>query len=320
MMTCTDLGHRLIVTLTDPSGRCRSHRVETPTPINSLIPQLAGTAAAIAARAQLFASLETVGALLGEILTEAVSGASHLYVIADGSMWSLPWAALPLADGRMLSDALSVSLVPSIGWLVSSPRGSDLAVDTALAIGVGEEQGFGPLAASAVEVADLGWLRSTLLIDDAAKPHVVLDALGDHDVAYLIAHGEVSDNADVLAAASIELAGKARLDGRMLASTAHPVARTMMLNACYSGVMPRGRTDLPGGFWTGLLRGGAMSACITTAAVDPTPAHAIALGYLAQLRDPTIGPGAALRSAQLELRESGAPPEDWACHTLVGVA
>lgn len=320
MMTCTDLGHRLIVTLTDPSGRCRSHRVETPTPINSLIPQLAGTAAAIAARAQLFASLETVGALLGEILTEAVSGASHLYVIADGSMWSLPWAALPLADGRMLSDALSVSLVPSIGWLVSSPRGSDLAVDTALAIGVGEEQGFGPLAASAVEVADLGWLRSTLLIDDAAKPHVVLDALGDHDVAYLIAHGEVSDNADVLAAASIELAGKARLDGRMLASTAHPVARTMMLNACYSGVMLRGRTDLPGGFWTGLLRGGAMSACITTAAVDPTPAHAIALGYLAQLRDPTIGPGAALRSAQLELRESGAPPEDWACHTLVGVA
>lgn len=121
-----------------------------------------------------------------------------------------------------------------------------------------------------MEVADLGWLRSTLLIDDAAKPHVVLDALGDHDVAYLIAHGEVSDNADVLAAASIELAGKARLDGRMLASTAHPVARTMMLNACYSGVMPRGRTDLPGGFWTGLLRGGAMSACITTAAVDPT--------------------------------------------------
>ena len=106
----------------------------------------------------------------------------------------------------------------------------------------------------------------------------------------------------------------------MLAASTGPSAPIMVLNACYSGVMPRGRTDLPGGFWTGLLHGGAVSACITTAAVDPTPAHAMAIDYLARLQDPTTGPGSALRSAQQALRQSGASPEDWACHTLVGVA
>ena len=320
LLTCTDLDHHLLVTVTRPDGGCDSRRIDTPVAVTSLIPQMAGSAAAIAARGRLIASLDGVGALIGTALAEALAHTSHLYVVADGPLWSLPWAAMPLDDGRVLGDAVSLSLIPSIGWLVAAPSGRSLATDSVLSVGAGDEDGFGPLARAASEIAALPWGRALLLTDEDAEPQAVLAALGDCDAAYIIAHGEVGDDADVLAAASIELADRARLDGRALADSPDRTAPIMVLNACYSGVMPRGRTDLPGGFWTGLLHGGTVSACITTAAVDPTPAHAMALDYLVRLRHRTTGPATALREAQQVLRNAGDPPESWACHTLVGVA
>ena len=320
LLTCTDLDHHLLVTVTRPDGGCDSRRIDTPVAVTSLIPQMAGSAAAIAARGRLIASLDGVGALIGTALAEALAHTSHLYVVADGPLWSLPWAAMPLDDGRVLGDAVSLSLIPSIGWLVAAPSGRSLATDSVLSVGAGDEDGFGPLARAASEIAALPWGRALLLTDEDAEPQAVLAALGDCDAAYIIAHGEVGDDADVLAAASIELADRARLDGRALADSPDRTAPIMVLNACYSVVMPRGRTDLPGGFWTGLLHGGTVSACITTAAVDPTPAHAMALDYLVRLRHRTTGPATALREAQQVLRNAGDPPESWACHTLVGVA
>ena len=320
LLTCTDLDHHLLVTVTRPDGGCDSRRIDTPVAVTSLIPQMAGSAAAIAARGRLIASLDGVGALIGTALAEALAHTSHLYVVADGPLWSLPWAAMPLDDGRVLGDAVSLSLIPSIGWLVAAPSGRSLATGSVLSVGAGDEDGFGPLARAASEIAALPWGRALLLTDEDAEPQAVLAALGDCDAAYIIAHGEVGDDADVLAAASIELADRARLDGRALADSPDRTAPIMVLNACYSGVMPRGRTDLPGGFWTGLLHGGTVSACITTAAVDPTPAHAMALDYLVRLRHRTTGPATALREAQQVLRNAGDPPESWACHTLVGVA
>lgn len=67
---------------------------------------------------------------------QASQGVSHLIVVPDGRLAYLPFEMLPLPDGRLLADQLTVSYAPSLstlGWLHARPAATAPGVFVAFA-------------------------------------------------------------------------------------------------------------------------------------------------------------------------------------------
>jgi CHAT domain-containing protein len=62
--------------------------------------------------------------LLLKPLSEALAGKTHLIIVPDGPLWSLPFQALQDADGRFLIERCAVSYAPSLTALALVQRGA----------------------------------------------------------------------------------------------------------------------------------------------------------------------------------------------------
>jgi tetratricopeptide (TPR) repeat protein/CHAT domain-containing protein len=65
------------------------------------------------AEKDLRAPLEAVARLLLRPMSRALAGATHLVISPDADLWQVPWAALPLTDGKYAIERLQVTLVVS---------------------------------------------------------------------------------------------------------------------------------------------------------------------------------------------------------------
>ncbi|WP_156960221.1 CHAT domain-containing protein [Amycolatopsis taiwanensis] len=126
------------------------------------------------------ASAQKRASLLDEVLMGPLAdviGDRELVIVPIGSLYALPWAALPSLRGRPLSIAPSAT-----AWMTANQR---IRTDLVLLVG-------GPGVPGAV--GEVGTLRSVypeaMLVDgERATSRAVLDALDGAGLAHLVAHG-----------------------------------------------------------------------------------------------------------------------------------
>jgi tetratricopeptide (TPR) repeat protein len=264
---------------------------------------------------------------LRERLLALAGGIDILYLMPDAALWTAPWAALEVAPGRTLAELIPFALLPFSALLTASsaapaPRRNCLALATGRDLEgydfVGHLELLKPLLAT---------LSPRWLAGDDATTAALRDA-GRPDILYLSSHGAIDgETADVDRASRLRLADVEPLPSGDVAGWtlgAGPVLKQLtFLNACQAGrFRSLTRTEM-GGFPAAFLRSGRSTLIAPLTHVDPHAAGALAVAFFkAYLTGVPVGaPTAAraLQTARLELRASGAPPSDWAAHTLFGV-
>jgi len=131
---------------------------------------------------------------LAEVLPPNVQ---TLYLAADGDLARLPWAALPVADDRVLLETLAIATVPHGLFLLDhlkSPR-KDVDPETSLGMGgLNYGRGVWPaLPGTADESRAIATLAPGVhiaLTGDAATPARLMEAIQKARFAHLATHGE----------------------------------------------------------------------------------------------------------------------------------
>jgi tetratricopeptide (TPR) repeat protein len=253
-------------------------------------------------------------------LMEIARAARILYVIPYSSLYYVPFAALNLSDGRALAELSPLALAPSasvLRWSATRPAATP-PVNCLLAA-VGEDGGYA-FSQHIAQVESVPWLVApTVLKDSQLTKSALSQAASAHSVFYLSCHGTFSTTrVDGLAASELVLAQNERLNAREILAWKLP-SSTVFLNACQSGRFRfEGRTE-PNGFVRAFLLAGARSLISTLIHVDPAAAGEIAEKFFTATMK-SYSPAAALREAQMGLKRTGRPAEEWAAHMVTGAA
>lgn len=267
-------------------------------------------------------------------------GRSRLYVVPDGPLWELPFAALVPRAGRFLIDDFTLASAPSLTALqalraarrapAAPPRpGSLLAMgNPTLARGPGA---LPPLPQAEGQVRALGRLygpaRSAVFVGPQASEGRAKVETVRHSILHFATHGVLDDaspmySALLLAAEPPGADEDGRLEARELMQL--PLSADLaVLSACETA---RGRVGAGEGMiglsWA-LLMAGTANVVVSQWRVDADSTEALMVGFHRRLRQPA-GPAAdvaeALRRAALAVKAEPRyrHPFYWAGFTLLG--
>lgn len=129
-------------------------------------------------------------------LQSALGDATRLYLIADGPLHRLPFAALRDAageDGRWLAQRYAIGLLVSAGAYVATPPGAAPGGDARIAVfaGSGSDVALPAATREADAITQRFGVRARLYRDAAATPGAALAALRDADIVHFAGHAVV---------------------------------------------------------------------------------------------------------------------------------
>ena len=274
-------------------------------------------------------------------LEQALSGADRLLLVPDGTLGAMPWAALPVGEGRLL-EVVEVVQLPAIRNLIDRPEGGGsglLTVGGVTYAEAGDCLPSDPLPGTAEESRGLrrrwrGGRPVDALSGEAATPAAVLVAVAGKRVVHLATHGFFSRGSCAEERGSTERNPMLR-SGLVLAGpdpvlSAEAIAgadlrgtELVLLSACETGL----GTHRPGEGVQGLQRGFALararSVVMSLWSVPDAETAELMQHLVRDLRRDTEVAG-ALRRAQLELltqaraRLGEDAPSTWAAWVVSG--
>ena len=281
-------------------------------------------------------------AILGKVMRRLPAGITDLVLVPEDALHRLPFAAL-IVDGHRVVERFAVQVVPSSAvalslWGARPPPGparmlafgdARFPVDDARDppetrahfAAFAANGGLARLSASATEVREAvrHWTRSeTLLGADATEANLKRVQLDQFRLIHFATHAEVDERAPGRSA--IALAAGGGEDGFVTAAdlgTLRLNADLVMLSGCSTalGLIVDGEGIL--GLTGPLLQAGAHSVVATLWPVsDRGSAEFVArfYGFLAS----GVAATDALRLAQLDAIQRGAPAREWAAFVLTG--
>jgi CHAT domain-containing protein len=283
--------------------------------VHALLFELRGAAFAPAeAREDRAALDEALSAIAGAVLWPLLEGEpvpDALAVLPVGPLARLPWAALPLPDGRALCEAASIVVVPGLRVGVAAERAASRAAGPPLVV-----------AADAGELAQVEQeTRAILKVYPGAVVLAGAEATAERLLAlapaagwiHFAGHGHY--RADAPHESGLQLADRWLLAGEL--ADLKLSARWVTLSACQSA---RALVQ-PGEEWFGLGRAFLLAGAGAVLASN----WDIADGAAACLMETVylnLGAGAplsaALARAQSARRAAGVHPLDWAGFTVLG--
>lgn len=280
--------------------------------------------------------------MLQPVLTDLPAGISNLIVVPDDALWSVPFQALVLADGRWAIERFAITTAPSAAvsvmlWQRPVPPGPARLLAFGDPRFAGEEEsGAGPLAlrAATPNEASLPRLPGTArevravarfapdavirLRDDASAAFLERTPLTSYRVIHFATHAVTDDNG--IAHAGLALSPGAGSDGFVSDGDLAALqlnADLVVLSACHTA----GGAVLGGegvrGLTAPLLQAGARAVLATEWPVDDARTIPMIVAFYAALANGRTSAD-ALRGAALAAMKEGAPPREWAAFRLVG--
>lgn len=244
-----------------------------------------------------------------------------LLIVPTQNLWMVPFESLPgLQQNKFLVQERSLSYSPSLSLLVRyrQLQKSRKSAGGALVLG-GAEYGedVAPLPYATLEAESIAesWSESTLYTGAKATESAYLKnpSRQNSHLIHIATHGVLGEHPALLL--TPENGGDGRLD--MAEILAAPIdAELVTLSACSSG---RGWVK-PGEGVVGLsrafLHAGASSVMVSLWNVNDQSTFQLMSLFYENLEG--SGPSKALRKAQLEMIEAGAPLHQWAPFVIVG--
>ncbi len=269
--------------------------------------------------------------LLGPLRAE-LRGRSRVYLVPDGALWELPFAALQPKAGRYLIEDSALTLAPSLSALMAwrerkAPPASAHDRDL-LAIGRSDFAGGLPRLAGAESqaraVAALyGSNRGEVLVGDDAREGEVKRALGHFRVLHFATHGVLEPasplySALLLAPESADATEDGRLEARELLELDLP-ADLAVLAACDTA---RGRIAAGEGViglsWA-LSVAGVRNTVVSLWSVDAASTGDLLVEFQRRARDGESYADALRAAALSRLRDPRTRhPFYWAPFVLIG--
>jgi tetratricopeptide (TPR) repeat protein len=242
---------------------------------------------------------------LGEILLPAGAlpeAGQPIYVVADGALGNLPFAALR-RQGRFLVEEHGIVLVPSLNALAAleAPR----AVPAGPAVVLADPRG--DLPAAAAEAAEVvRRLGGTAWIAGEATARQLQGAAHSRTL-HLATHTGLGPRG-----AWLQLADRRVTAGEIVAGRISP--RLVVLASCASGVRP-GR-EMWGSLGASFLAAGSRAVLASLWSVEDRPTRELVRRFYAEGGD--ADPGAALARVQRVAIRQGLSPHLWAAFVLFG--
>jgi CHAT domain-containing protein/Tfp pilus assembly protein PilF len=246
-------------------------------------------------------------------IAKDVAGASHLVIIPDGCLNSLPFQAIPDGSGKYLIERFPISYAPSATALVKMTEQADRQRSAAgpttsdvLAVGRPEFGGaMKDLPASETEaraIATLYGPKAALLLGERADRRNVLAALSGARIVHLATHGLVNGTNPLYSA--IALSPRAGTDdGRVYARDLLDLdlhANLVVLSACETALGQQVQGEGVLGLAWSLFVAGAPSSVVTQWSVADESTKAMMVEFHKRLAAGS-DKADALRQAQLVL-------------------
>jgi len=278
--------------------------------------------------------------LLQPALARLPAAVSNLVVVPDDALWSVPFQALILGDGRWAIERFAITTVPSAAvsvmlWQRPAPtgparllafgdprfRGEDDGSPLALRAATPNEGSLPRLPGTAREVRAVARFASEAVIrlrDDASAAFLEHAPLTSYRVIHFATHAVTDDNG--IAHAGLALSPGAGSDGFVSDGDLAALqlnADLVVLSACHTA----GGAVLGGegvrGLTAPLLQAGARAVLATEWPVDDARTIPMIVAFYTALADGRTS-AEALRDAALDAMRDGAPPREWAAFRLVG--
>lgn len=268
------------------------------------------------ARERWLEALDTVTRWLWDAVmatvVDSAGGADEVVLVASGRLGFLPLHAAWRPDDNMPSgrryaiDDLLITYAPNARVLNAARHTADrVSAGAVLVVGAPEGTGADHLPHAATEAAEVHAIfgAGSSLTGADATPERVLAEMRAHDAVHFSCHG-VGEPAEPLNSA-LTLAGGRRLTLRDLLNEPLVPRRLAVLSACETAVvgatLPDEVTGLPGG----LLQTGVAGVVASLWAVPDRATMLLVRRLYEGWRREGLAPAAALRQAQLWLRDAG---------------
>ena len=247
----------------------------------------------------------------------------RLFIVPDGVLNYVPFAALPTDRARFLGDEFTLAYLPSAAALVRQPAGTT-GGRTLLAMAPSKAH----LPNTTAEVRSIGNIfprTSRVVTGTAATKTLFKQVAGNYDYLHLATHGSLNRNAPSLSA--LELEPDDQNDGRLelheiITMKLH--ARLVTLSACETALGKGYFTQTPAGdefvgMTRAFLSAGGDNVLASLWAVNDESTRVLMVRFYRHLLE--SGPAEALAQAQRELRQSEPRYRDpyyWAAFVMVG--
>jgi tetratricopeptide (TPR) repeat protein len=277
-----------------------------------------GKSNSVASRATLGAVAKALGSRFAGPLLQlfercGIPPRSRLHVLPQGALGALPLALARCPDGTVLLDHFELSLSPSLRVLAAAKARRDAdGGDRSLALcvcgkGGGEREDLEFVGFETETVTS--WFAAgavDLLIDSEATKANCLRALERRTIWHFAAHGVFEALKPVRS--GIELVGGERLTVEdLLEARGLAKPSLVVLSACETGLYDQ--KELPNefiGLPAALMQVGASGVVATLWSVWDVVSTLVLSRFHELYAEGTVAPGAALRRAQLWLRDSSA--------------
>ncbi len=242
---------------------------------------------------------------LGEILLPAGAlpeTGQPVYVVADGALGNLPFAALR-RQGRFLVEDHGIVLVPSLNALAAleAPR----AVPARPAVALGDPRG--DLPAAAAEAVEVAHRLGGMALNGSEATARRLQQAAQSRTLHLATHTGLGPRG-----AWLQLADRRVTASEIVAGRIGP--RLVVLASCASGVRP-GR-EMWGSLGASFLAAGSRAVLASLWSVEDRPTRELVRRFYAEGGD--ADPGAALARVQRVAIRQGLSPHLWAAFVLFG--
>ena len=272
-------------------------------------------------------SLDEDTAALSKILLDPLRrdkdfvGDRSLIIVPTQSLWMVPFESLPGLQGeKFLVQERSLSYSPSLSLFVRhrqleerrKSRGAALVLGGAE---YGDEVAPLPYAVLEAESVAARWNESVLYTGAQATESAYLKNPGRQSspLIHFATHGVLGERPALLM--TPENGGDGRLD--MAEILAAPIgAELVTLSACSSGLGWVKPDEGVVGLSRAFLHAGASSVMVSLWNVNDQSTYKLMSLFYDNLE--AVGPSKALRKAQLEMIEAGAPLHQWAPFVVVG--
>jgi CHAT domain-containing protein len=246
-----------------------------------------------------------------------------IFIVPDGPIHRLPFAALTDDAGHNLTESLALVLVPSATMMRAELPGrfqgkAAIFVSPDVA---GTEQGLPILRHARAEVAELSAMvaGATVLQGDAATPSAFLKQAADFDIIHFAGHAQA--NPLYPANSWMQFAPSDGDSGRVFAHQIGQLALRrplVVLSACETSRGRTSRTEGPMSLAREFLKAGAFAVVASAWPVDDAFARVMSVAFYRAL-DQGLSPARALQRAQQQaINALEVPASTWASYAVFG--
>jgi len=243
-----------------------------------------------------------------------------LAIVPHGVLHDLPFAALTSDGQHYLADSYSLFLLPSVSVLPYIRGRAKPVGNKVLVLANNGEEGFPQLSYAYKEAEAVGSLfDSKPILGDAATATVLRTHAGDFGIVHVIAHidheGQNPEFSRLILGQGKDKEGPLELDqvlGLDLRKTS-----LVVLSGCQSQKGKRSRGDDVTGLSRAFIYAGSPSVVASLWSVDDEATQQLMIAFYTHLKE-GFSKAAALRSAQMDVRQKFPQPYYWAGFVLMG--